>query len=381
MTMPIPNKRRNSYLRWVIPIVVLLLIAGSVAAQKYFQKANTPALRTSVIERGDIEQTVTALGKLKPRDYVDVGTQVSGQLDRVHVRVGQTVQRGDLIAEIDPTVHATRVRNDEANLESLKAQLTQQQAELNLSRSQLARNMRLLEARAARQDVVEENRAAVEVATARIASTKAQIKAAEATLAGNIANLGFTKIHAPMDGTVVDTSAVEGQTVNASQSAPVIVRIADLQTMTVWAQVSEADIMRLQAGMPAYFTTLGNPGRRWHGQIRQLMPTPEIINDVVLYNVLIDVDNSEQALMTDMTVQVFFVLAAAQQVPIAPLSALQPHDDVYQARVLTDLGLQPRQVRIGVSNRTSAQILEGLEPGETVVLGQLSTARATTGPQ
>jgi macrolide-specific efflux system membrane fusion protein len=369
------QKPRSRRLRWIVP-VTLLLIGGGVAAQQYFQRNNTPALRTAVIELGDIERTVTALGKLKPKEYVDVGTQVSGQLDHVHVQIGDVVKRGDLIAEIDPTVYATRVRNDEASLESLKAQLVQQQAELNLARTQLARNLRLLEARATRQEVVDENKAAVEVAAARIASTKAQIKASEATLAGNVANLGYTKIHAPMDGTVVSESAVEGQTVNASQSAPVIVRIADLQTMTVWAQVSEADIVRVQPGMPAYFTTLGNPERRWRGVVRQLMPTPEIINDVVLYNVLIDVDNSEQALMTDMTVQVFFVLGEARGVPIAPLAALQAAGKHHQAQVLTGHSLESRQVRIGVSNRTAAQIVDGLQPGETVVLGQ--TAAAST---
>lgn len=370
------QKPRSRRLRWIVPVTLLLLIAGSVAAQQYFQRSNTPALRTAVIELGDIERTVTALGKLKPKEYVDVGTQVSGQLDHVHVQIGDVVKRGDLIAEIDPTVYATRVRNDEASLESLKAQLVQQQAELNLARTQLARNLRLLEARATRQEVIDENKAAVEVAAARIASTKAQIKASEATLAGNVANLGYTKIHAPMDGTVVSESAVEGQTVNASQSAPVIVRIADLQTMTVWAQVSEADIVRIQPDMPAYFTTLGNPERRWRGVVRQLMPTPEIINDVVLYNVLIDVDNSEQALMTDMTVQVFFVLGEAHGVPIAPLSALQAAGKHHQAQVLTEHGLEIRKVRIGVSNRTAAQIVDGLQPGETVVLGQTASASA-----
>lgn len=360
---------RPRRLRLLATVLILLLVAGAVAAQQYFQKNSAPDLRTAVIDVGDIERTVTALGKLKPKDYVDVGTQVSGQLDRVHVQVGEVVKRGDLIAEIDPTVHATRVRNDEANLESLKAQLVQQQAELDLARTQLARNLRLLEARATRQEIVDENKATVEVSTARIASTKAQIKAAEATLAGNVANLGYTRIHAPMDGTVVSESAVEGQTVNASQSAPVIVRIADLQTMTVWAQVSEADIVRIRPGMPTYFTTLGNPERRWRGNVRQLMPTPEIINDVVLYNVLIDVDNNEQALMTDMTVQVFFVLDEAKDVPIAPLGALQPAGDRYQAQVLGEHGLETRTVRVGVSNRTSAQILDGLQPGETVILG------------
>lgn len=365
-----PAQRRPRRLRWLLAVFVLLVIGGAVTAQQYLQSNAQPPLRTALVERGDVERTVTALGKLKPRDYVDVGTQVSGQLYKVHVEIGQRVKRGDLIAEIDPTVYEQRVRNSQANLDNLKAQLVQQQAELELARKQLARNQRLLEARATSRVVVDENEATVKVAAARVESTKAQIKAAEATLAGDIANLGYTKIYSPMDGTVVSESAVEGQTVNASQSAPVIVRVANLETMTVWAQVSEADVVKLQPDMPAYFTTLGMPDRRWHGTVRQIMPTPEIINDVVLYNVLIDVDNTEQLLMTDMTVQVFFVLEQARDVPVVPMGALQPAGGgLHRVQVLTERGPVDRKVRIGVRSRTAAEVVEGLEVGDRIVLG------------
>src|SRR5690606_29538428 len=116
----------------------------------------------------------------------------------------------------------------------------------------------------------------------------------------------------------------EGQTLNANQSAPIVVRIADLDTMTVWAQVAEADIPRIQPDMPVYFTTLGMPERRFQAKVEQIYPTPQTVNDVVLYNVLIDVPNKERLLMTSMTAQVFFLLGEAKNVPLVPMAALRP---------------------------------------------------------
>ncbi len=195
-----------------------------------------------------------------------------------------------------------------------------------------------------------------------------------------MANLGYTRIYAPMAGTVVSQTTLEGQTVNANQAAPVIVRVADLDTMTVWAQVAEADITRIKAGMPAYFTTLGNAERRWKGTVRQVMPTPETVNDVVLYNVLVDVDNRQQALMTDMTVQVFFVLEEARNALLVPLAALRPEPgkdpSLYRARVVTPDGVAARTVKVGVTNRTTAAVVAGLNVGDKVVTAQAGTVKA-----
>jgi macrolide-specific efflux system membrane fusion protein len=355
-------------------IGVLLVLLAAAGAGWFFLKgrlgdeAKAPP-PTVTVEKGDVERTVTSLGKLKPKDYVDVGTQVSGQLKKVHVEVGDRVEKGQLIAEIDPTVYETRVRNDRAMIENLRATVGQQEAELNLARKQLERNKRLLEAKAISAQTVEENEAAVAVAKAKLVSTRAQIKAAEAGLEGNLANVGYTKIYTPMSGTVVSESALEGQTVNASQQAPVIVRVANLDTMTVWAQVAEADVPKVKAGMPAYFTTLGMPDRKWRGTVRQVLPTPEIVNDVVLYNVLVDVDNTEGLLMTDMTVQVFFVLGEAKDVPTVPMAALKPaKGGAFEAMVLTAAGPVARAVQVGVTSRTVAEVKSGLAVGDQVVV-------------
>jgi macrolide-specific efflux system membrane fusion protein len=355
---------------------VLLVMLALAGAAWFFLKdrigaEEKAAPKTVTVEKGDVERTVTSLGKLKPKDYVDVGTQVSGQLKKVHVEIGDRVEKGALIAEIDPTVYETRVRNDRAMIENLRATVGQQEAELQLARKQLDRNKRLLEAKAISAQTVEENEANVAVAKAKLVSTRAQIKAAEASLEGNLANVGYTKIFAPMSGTVVSESALEGQTVNASQQAPVIVRVANLDTMTVWAQVAEADVPKVKTGMPAWFTTLGMPDRKWRGTVRQVLPTPEIVNDVVLYNVLVDVDNHEGQLMTDMTVQVFFVLGEAKDVPTVPMAALKPaKDGAFEAQVLTATGPAARVVKLGVTSRTVAEVKDGLAVGDQVIVAE-----------
>src|SRR5918996_1164129 len=119
-------------------------------------------------------------------------------------------------------------------------------------------------------------------------------------------------------------TAKPGQTLNANQSAPIVVRIADLSTMTVQSQVSEADVSKLRVGQDVYFTTLGSDSKRWYGKLRQINPTPEVVNNVVLYNALFDVENADRALMTQMTAQVFFVIAQAKDAVIVPVGALRP---------------------------------------------------------
>jgi macrolide-specific efflux system membrane fusion protein len=170
-----------------------------------------------------------------------------------------------------------------------------------------------------------------------------------------------------MAGTVVTQAAKQGQTLNANQSAPIVLRIADLSTMTVQTQVSEADVSRLRIGIPVYFTTLGDARKRWYGELRQINPTPEVVNNVVLYNALFDVPNPDGALMTQMTAQVFFVVAEAKDAVLVPLSAL----DRNTVRVIHEDGsAEQREVKLGARNRVMAQVVSGLAPGERVATSE-----------
>lgn len=347
-----------------------------VGACHYMGQDANAGVQTVAVTRGDLQKSITAVGSLAPKDYVDVGTQVGGRVMKIHVQIGDRVAKGDLIAEIDPTVYESTVRKDRATLDNLKAQLEQQLAESALANTELQRNQELLAADAVSKTTLDAAEAQAKVAAATVLATRAQIRASEATLEGDLANLGYTKIYAPLDGTVVSQTTLEGQTVNASQSAPVIVQVANMDVMTVWAQVAEADVSRIAVDMPAQFTTLGMPDKKWQGKVRAVYPTPEVENDVVLYNVLIDVDNTEKQLLPQMTVQVFFMLGEAKDVPLAPLNALQAQHDagggLYKAHVLTDKGVVEREVKIGLVNRSMAQVVSGLSPGEQLVVAAVT---------
>lgn len=365
--------------RW--PTVLLLAAVLAAGGGYYYYREvvapsqAAPAFQTAKVEVGDIETTVTAIANMQPKNYVDVGTQVSGQLRTIHPDIGALVKKDDLLAVIDPTVYQTRVAGDRASLDNLRAQLAQAQAQLTLDRLRNERAQQLLANQSGSKDAADAAEATMRISEAKIDALKAQIAQTQATLDGDLANLGYTKIYAPMDGTVVSITAREGSTLNANQSAPIVLRIADLQTMTVTAQVAEGDIPRIKVGTPVYFSTLGLPDRRWQGEVRQIEPTPTIVNDVVLYNVLIDVPNDDLSLMTNMTAQVFFRLGEAKGVPLVPTQALRTRRDGSQSvRVLTPGGVEERVVKTGLSNRTVTQIVDGLQPGETVVTGNAATA-------
>lgn len=380
-----PVRRRRAKRRGWLGFLMLLAAAG--VATWYFLspgEAAAPPPTTAVV-RGDLEQSIAALGTLQPKDYVDVGVQVSGQLTVIHVDYGSEVRQGDLLAEIDPKVYQARVDSDEAELKILAAQLQRSQAQLELARQQLARNERLWKSKAVSEDLLQSSQAALAVAEAEVMALEAQLDQARSTLDADRANLEYTQIYAPMDGIVVDIIARQGQTLNANQTAPIVLRVADLNTMTVWAEVVEADVVRIRQDMPVHFSTLGLPDRRWEGKVRQILPTPEVVNDVVLYKVLIDVDNPDLLLMTNMSAQVFFVLAWAPDVLLVPLAALEPAGEVeaegtpYRARVVTPTGVEERIVHIGLTDRTRGEVLQGLAEGERVLLPAATGAPRSSG--
>jgi macrolide-specific efflux system membrane fusion protein len=374
---------------------------------------------TAVVTRGNLEDTVTATGTLQPKDYVDVGTQVSGQLKALLVDIGAVVKKGQMLAEIDPSVYQAKVDGDQAQLLNQQAQLADKQAQLALADLQLTRQQNLTREDATTADALQSAEATRKSALAQHDSIKAQIEQTRSILRGDEASLGYTKIYAPMAGTVVSQAAKQGQTLNANQQAPIIMRIADLSTMTVEAQVSEADVPKLHVGMDVYFTTLGGDNRRFYGKLRQIPPTPTVVNNVVLYDALFDVANPDQILMTQMTAQVFFITSSAKDAVLVPLTALRPvavesppggprvsaagaaqvpgaarssgaprasgadpRSQFASGRALVsvvgaDGKAAEREVKVGVMNRVSAQILSGLEPGEKVVIGTRAPAQVS----
>ena len=364
---------------WQHALALALAVAAWLGWERWGAAEPPADYATAVVRRGTVEDVVSALGNIQPRDYVDVGTQVSGQLRRIHVAVGDRVASGDLLAELDPTVYQARVDAGRAQRDNLRAQLEERQARLTLAEQALRRQENLRRANATSQELLEQAQAELRVTTAQIAALRAQIGQTESDLRANEANLGYTRIYAPMTGTVVSITARQGQTLNANQSAPIILRLADLSVMTVQTQVSEADVSRLRVGQETYFSTLGDPDRRYVGALRQIMPTPEVVNNVVLYPALFDVPNEEGRLMTQMTAQVFFVVARAENVLTVPASALRPEPGSTSdaASVLVpkaDGTLERRPVETGISTRTAVEIRSGLAEGEVVVTGPLPSS-------
>lgn len=395
--------KRKFSLWWI----VLPLLALAIAAAWYLQRGNQKAEKyiTAPVERGDIEETVSAIGALQPLQYVDVGTQVTGQLKTLGVAVGDTVKAGQLVAEVDPTIFASRVDATRATLNNLRAQLDERVAQQRLAQQQHARNKKLFSADAVSEEVLQQSAAAQEQATAQVAAVKAQIEQNQSQLKADEANLRYAKIYAPISGTVVSITARQGQTLVSSQTAPTILRIADLDTMTVWAQVSEADVPKIREDMPVYFNTLGLTDRRWDGKVRQILPTPETVNNVILYNVLFDVANPDRALKPQMSAQSYFLLARAENVLMVPAAALQPvpkagkekggatagrqrgtqtdgasaeregggsrkgKERPRMVRVFKDGQVESREVTVGLTTRLHAQVLSGLNEGELVVVG------------
>ena len=377
-----------------IAVLVALAVGGWTALSAW--TAPTPAERyeTAVLVRQDIEDTVVAAGTLRPRASVEVGAQVSGVLKRLHVAVGDHVDRGDLLAEIEAEVQAAMVESLRADLARLHAGLEEQQAALRHAEKHHDRVARLSRDNVAAQASLDASLRDRDMLRARIAAIRAEIRQAEARLRAEETTLRQSRILAPMTGTVVAIDIKEGQTLNANYEAPVILRLSDLTAMTVWTEVSEADVVRLRPGMPVWFTTLGAPEQRRPAVLRQILPVPPDAPDketatttgggasVVLYTALFDVANADGGLRAGMTAEVHFVLARAEQalaVPVAALDAAASETGTgasdpatqTQVRRLTPSGtLETHAFTPGIRTRFLIEAVEGLSEGDRLVVGE-----------
>ncbi|QQZ39833.1 macrolide transporter subunit MacA [Pseudomonas sp. SK3(2021)] len=344
--------------------------------------AEPPQYLTAEVERGDIENAVLASGLLEGIKQVDVGAQVSGQLKSLKVKLGDKVKKGQWLAEIDPLVLRNTLRQAQVDEENLQAQRRATLAQLKETQSIYERYQGLQEDAAISKQEFETATANYEVQRANLMSLDAQIKNAHIQIDTAKVNLAYTRIVAPIDGDVVGIVTQEGQTVIANQLAPVLLKLADLDTMTVKAQVSEADVIHISPGQEVYFTILGED-RRYYGKLRGTEPAPQNFLDTqpagtpkqttaVFYNALFDVPNPDHRLRISMTAQVRIVLDTAKDVLTVPVAALGPrnNDGSFPVRVLDAKG-QARQhnVQTGINNNVKVQIKDGLAEGDRVVIG------------
>ena len=364
--MKLNGKRRKVW--WLLVVVVLALAFWGWR----ILNAPLPQYQTLVVRKGDLQQSVLATGKLDALRKVDVGAQVSGQLKTLHVNIGDKVKKDQLLGVIDPEQAQNQIKEVEATLMELRAQLNQARAESKLAQVTLARQQQLAQRQlVSRQDL---DTAATDLAVkqAQIGTIEAQIKRNQATLDTAKTNLDYTRILAPMAGEVTQITTLQGQTVIAAQQAPNILTLADLSTMLVKAQVSEADVIHLRPGQKAWFTVLGDPLTRYEGKLKDILPTPEKVNDAIFYYARFEVPNPQGVLRLDMTAQVHIQLTGVKNVLTIPLSALgeSAGDSRYKVKVLRNGETREREVVIGARNDTDVVVVKGLEEGEEVVISE-----------
>ncbi|MDH0894082.1 MULTISPECIES: efflux RND transporter periplasmic adaptor subunit [unclassified Pseudomonas] len=383
--------------RYLIPALAALLIGGYALKTWLIPAPAGEGLLTAEVRSADIEQTVIATGTLEAYKQVSVGAQVSGQITRLHVDFGDQVKQGDPIAEIDSMTQQNDLANAKAALANAKAQRAVQAAALKKAQLAFARQKSMLAQNATSREDYETAEADLDTARAQVAALDAQIQQAQIQASTAEVDLGYTQITAPIDGTVVGVVVKEGQTVNSAQSAPTIVKVAQLDRMTVKAEISEADVVNLKPGLPVYFTILGEPGKRHSATLRMIEPAPSSINDndssssassgttstdtAIYYIAVFDVPNPDGKLRISMTTEVNIVLDSVKDAPSIPVSALgnTTRDGRYVVQVLAGNGkVEPRRIRIGLEDSINAQVLEGLEVGDKVVLGDAAAGSTTT---
>ncbi len=409
-------------------IAIICTLAIALTAWYFFKpKQQQPQYITAEVTRGDLENSVLATGVLEATKMVSVGAQVSGQVKKMYVQLGDQVKQGQLIAQIDSVRQQNELKTAEASIKNQQAQLAVKQANLAKVEAEYQRQQAMYAQDATSRAELESALASYKTAQADIVAINAQIEQSRLTLATTKEDLGYTQIVAPMDGTIVAIVTEEGQTVNANQSAPTIVKLAKLDDMTIKAEISEADVMKVEKGQRVYFTTLGDSETKHYATLRQVEPAPSSINNetsnsstsssstAVYYNALFDVPNADGKLRIDMTAQVYIILDEARNVLTVPAAAIQTSNRPRKARntptdssaseaqnspsdaskrpkrlelsaeekalvqqgkasmamvrvVQADGSAQPQPVLIGLNNRVTAQVLKGLKQGEKVII-------------
>lgn len=369
-----------------IVIIIATLVVLYLGKLIFFPSEQAVNYITSPVTKGNVEKTVLADGSISAFKQVSVGAQVSGQIKKLYVELGDEVKQGDMIAEIDDLKQSNDLKQSEAKLNSLEAQRTSKQAKLVNYQLTYERQLKLVKKGVGVQSDLDSAKADLDAIKADIAALDADIVSAQVAVDTAKVNLGYTKIRSPIDGVIVAIPVDQGQTVNSVQSAPTIVKVAQLDKMTIEAQISEADVIGVKKGMPVYFTILGQPNKRFEGlTLRSIEPAPDSINSenstlssssttksAIYYNGLFDVDNPDHLLRISMTAQVYIVLAEAKNVLTIPSQAVQKNLSDNKAIIyLLDQhnNVEEREVSLGINNNINVEIKSGLKEGETVIIG------------
>ncbi|ABR74706.1 efflux transporter periplasmic adaptor subunit [Actinobacillus succinogenes] len=374
--------------------LAIAILAAVIAGGAYFFMSGGekgPTFLTEEVRRGNVEKSVVASGSIESSNEVDVGAQVSGKITKLYVKLGQEVKKGDMIADIDSTTQVNNLDRAKAALASYQAQLKAKQTAYTVAQSSYNRLSKLYKLQSTSLDNVNNAKNALDAAKAEIDALKESIKQAEIEVNTAETNVGYTKITSPIDGTVISTPISEGQTVNANQTTPTIVTVANLEKMLIKPEISEGDITKVKAGQEVEFTILSDSTTKYHAIIKSVDPATTTTTDAsstssassssssssttsaIYYYANMEVDNTDHILRIGMTTENTIKIANAQDVLTVSNMALQKRNDKYFVNILNDKNLaEEREVVIGVQNDFQTEIKSGLNEGEKVIVSQVA---------
>lgn len=372
--------------------LLLSIAALGVAGYVYYSKkdnAKQVHYITEAVSRTTLEKNVLATGSVRASQRTEVGAQVSGRIINLYVKLGQTVKKGDLIAEIDSSSQSNSLSTAEAQLASYQAQLASAKVALEVAQANYNRLSKLYKQNSASEAEVETAKNTLASAKASVNEAVAQIKQSQISVNNARTNLNYTQILSPMDGVIVSIPVSIGQTVNSAQSSPTIVHVADLSKMLIKLEISEGDIAQVQAGQAMSFTTLAEPNYRIQSQIESIDPALTTLSDdnssnkyveqsgnteAIYYYANALVDNSEQRLRIGMTVQGQVDIAKRENVLVVPNTALTKRNGENYVQVLENQQPIEKKVEIGLADGQHTEILSGLNEGEKVITTQRSNS-------
>ena len=382
--------------------LIIALVAAAVIASGYFFTKDTDeqaSYLTEVVQRGDIEKNVVATGSIESINTVDVGAQVSGKVTKLYITLGQQVKKGDLIADIDSTTQINMLNTRKAELAGYQAQLIARKTAYDVAQSNYNRLSKLYSQKATSLDILNTAKLTLDNAKAEMSVIQENIKQAKIEVNTAETNVGYTKITAPIDGTVISTPVSEGQTVNSNQTTPTIVKIADLSKMRIKPEISEGDITKVKAGQSVSFTILSDNKKVYQAKIDSVDPATTTISDnssnssssgsssssnssssAVYYYANIVVDNPDQVLRIGMTTENNIKIAEAKNVLFVPNMAVQIQNGKTFVSVLNGNN-QPeqREVEIGIQNDYQTEIKSGVAEGEEVIVSQVAVGETLSG--
>ena len=368
--------------KWVAALVILAGL-GWYGYQK-MQPKNEATFITEEVKRGKIAQTVSATGEIAATNLVDVGAQVSGQIKKMHVKIGDIVKEGDLIAEIDNVSQVNEVNTRKAQLQTYQAQLESAQVALKIAQRKYSRYKSLASADAmskeefeATEDSLATNRAKIKELQSSIRQTQIAINTAEK-------DLGYTRITAPSAGTVVSLVVEQGQTINASQTSPTVVQIADLTSMTNKMQIAEGDATKVKAGQTVNFTILSEPDTPISAKLDSVDPglttmsqgsyskSTDTTSNAIYYFARATVPNPEGKLAIGMTTQNTVEIASVDNVLVVPTVAIKTKDGKKFVRVLgANNQAVDKEIQTGLKDSMNTEVKSGLNEGDKVVMSEM----------